>query len=163
MPSFRLFGLPSKHFTHLSELSAAELAAQGVLRVSADSTPGYPCRVSLTDAHVGEELFLLNYTHHAVDTPYRSSGPIYVRVNAEERQLGPGEVPPYVRSRLMSLRAYDDQHMMIGANVCPGEEVAAVLERLFEAPDVRYVQLHNAKPGCFSCEARRVASSDSEA
>ncbi|WP_127997200.1 DUF1203 domain-containing protein [Piscinibacter defluvii] len=92
MPSFRLFGLSAKPFAHLSELTADELAAQGVLRVTAVSSPGYPCRVSLVDAQVGEELFLLSYTHHPVDTPYRSSGPIYVRVNAEECRLAPGEV-----------------------------------------------------------------------
>ncbi|WP_128003551.1 DUF1203 domain-containing protein [Piscinibacter defluvii] len=163
MPSFRLFGLSAKPFAHLSELTADELAAHGVLRVTAVSSPGYPCRVSLTDAQVGEELFLLSYTHHPVDSPYRSSGPIYVRVHAEECRLAPGEVPPYVQTRLMSLRAYDARHMMVGATVCPGEEVSAALERLFEQPEVRYVQLHNAKPGCFSCEARRVESTASEA
>lgn len=158
MPSFQLFGLPAREFAHLAGLGAEELAHVGVSRVRADASPGYPCRVSLTDADVGEELFLLSYVHHDVDSLYRASGPVFVRAEAQERVLAPGEVPPYVRSRLMSLRAYDDRHLMVAAEVCDGEGAAEILERMFERADVQYVQLHNAKPGCFSCEARRVSS-----
>ncbi len=163
MPSFQLCGLPAKNFAHLADLSAGELAAQGIRRVTADSTPGYPCRVSLADAEVGEELFLLSYPHHAVDSPYRSSGPIYVRVGAQEPALAPGVVPTYVSARLMSLRAYDRHHLMVTAQVCAGDQVSVELERMFDQPLVEYVHLHNAKPGCFSCEARRVRPTRGEA
>lgn len=158
MSAFQLFGLPSSAFAQLGGLDPVELAAQGVHRIKADTAPGYPCRVSLVDAEVGEELFLLPYAHHDVDSPYRSSGPIFVRVQATDRQWAPGEVPTCVQSRLMSLRAYDKQHLMLSGQVCDGVDVARALEQLFEAHEVAYVQLHNAKPGCFSCEARRVAS-----
>lgn len=162
MPTFQLFGLPARDFAHLADLSTGELAALNVRRVRADSTPGYPCRVSLVDAEVGDELFLISYTHHAVESPFRSAGPIYVRVGAQERRLAPGEIPDCVRSRLMSARAYDERNLMVAARVCDGEQVSAVLEELFEDPEVQYVQLHNAKPGCFSCEARRVAPAQDE-
>ena len=92
-----------------------------------------------------------------MDSPYRASGPIFVRVGAVAAKLAPGEVPPYVTARLISLRAYDAQHLMVAAEVCAGEAVADQLARLFERGDVEYVQLHNARPGCYSCEARRVA------
>lgn len=151
---FRIFGLPSARFSGLASLDAAALAARGVRRVVADSVPGYPCRVSLEDAAVGEELWLLSYVHHDVDSPYRASGPIYVRVGAREAALQPGELPACVRSRLVSVRAYDDRHLMVAAQVCDGAGAAEALEAVFADPRVAYAHLHNAKPGCFSCEAR---------
>ena len=159
MPSFQLSALPAEAFAHLTELGEDDLARLGVRRVRADSPVGYPCRVSLVDAEVGEELFLLSYTHHAVESPYRASGPIFVRVQAQKRILAPGELPPCVRSRAISARAYDDQHLLVAAELCDGELATEVLERLFARHEVRYVQLHNARAGCFSCEARRVAAS----
>ena len=55
--SFRITGLPAQDFAHLFTLSDAELAARGALRRTADArTPGYPCRISLTDSTPGDEL-----------------------------------------------------------------------------------------------------------
>ena len=66
--SFRITGLPAERFAHLFALSDPELAAQGAVRRTADGRmPGYPCRVSLTDSHEGDELILVNYEHHGVD------------------------------------------------------------------------------------------------
>ena len=47
--------------------------------------------------------------------------------------------------------------MIVDAEVCDGESVAAQIERLLADPAVRYLHLHNAKRGCFSCEGRRIA------
>lgn len=157
MASFQLFGLAPEAFAHLESLSAPALAARGVHKRVAAASVGYPCRVSLRDAEQGEQVWLLSYEHLAVDSPYRASGPIFVRVGALAARLAPGEVPPNVTARLISLRAYDAQHLMVAAEVCPGEAVADRLGQLFERRDVECVQLHNARPGCFSCEARRAA------
>ena len=79
MNSFKLVGLPLEPFSHLFGLSDAELAARNARRVFATAKPGYPCRVSLSDAEIGEELLLLPFEHQAANSPYRSSGPIFVR------------------------------------------------------------------------------------
>jgi hypothetical protein len=42
------------------------------------------------------------------------------------------------------------------AAVCDGPAVAAQIEAFLDGAAVAYVHLHNAKRGCFSCEARRV-------
>jgi len=78
-----------------------------------------------------------------------------VRRGAQQRTLAPGEVPPYVTRRLISMRAYDAGHMMVAATVCEGPEVADEIVARFVDPDVAYVHLHNAKQGCFSCLAVR--------
>src|SRR4051795_11760140 len=55
--SFRITGLPAGYFAHLFDLTDDELAARGAVRRIADApTPGYPCRVSLTDSRAGDEL-----------------------------------------------------------------------------------------------------------
>lgn len=157
MSHWQLHGLDPAPFAPLFALDDAALAGRGMVRQFADSTPGFPCRVGLEDAAVGDELLLLPFEHHAADSPYRSSGPIYVRRGSARRMLPPGVVPPYVSSRLISLRAYDGRGMMVEGLVSDGTAVAAELDRLFDTAGVRYVQLHNARRGCYSCEARRTA------
>jgi hypothetical protein len=152
---FRLTGLDPTPFQPLFALDDATLRARGTRRLRADSDFGYPCRVSLADAVAGEEILLLPYAHHDVDSPYRASGPIYVRRGAARASLAPGEVPACVTRRLISLRAYDASALIVSAEVVEGAAVAAQLGRLFADSAVAYVHLHNARPGCFSCLATR--------
>ena len=79
-----------------------------------------------------------------------------MRRGARRRDLGAGELPPYVTRRLISLRAYDAAAMMIDASVADGTAVGAALDALFADPAVAYVHLHNAKRGCYSCRASRI-------
>ena len=155
MANFRLQGLDPVSFQSLFELDDASLRARGIRRRVVDEYPGVPCRISLEDAALGEEVLLLPYEHHAVDSPYRAAGPIFVRHHVARAELVPGEVPDYIRRRLISLRAYDAGHMMVSADVLAGEEVAAQLQRLFDDATVQYVHLHNARPGCYACLAVR--------
>lgn len=155
MRSFRLIGLDPQPFAPLFDLDEAALRARGVRRRIADAATGYPCRISLSDAAVGEELLLLSYEYLAADTPYRAAGPIYVRRHAQPRTLDVGEVPPYVSARLISLRGYSARHLMVDAQVCEGVEVAAQIQRMFDDPKIAYLHLHNARPGCYSCRAER--------
>jgi Protein of unknown function (DUF1203) len=155
MNSFRLVGLPAEQFSHLFALSDAELATYDARRVFATKKPGYPCRISLTDADIGEELLLLPFEHQAANSPYRSSGPIFVRKAAAPAHLEAGVVPDYVRARLISVRAYDQAHSMTDALVCEGTGVRAAILAMFAREDVAYIHLHNANRGCFSCAVLR--------
>ena len=152
---FRLCGIDPAPFATLFELDEDALAQRGIARCRADRDSGFPCRVSLADARVGDELLLLPYAHQPAETPYRASGPIYVRRDARRAELAPGVVPPYVTRRLMSLRAYSAGHWMVAAEVCEGVDAARELARMFDDPAVAYVHLHNARRGCFSCAAHR--------
>lgn len=153
--SFRISALPAEGFAPLFRLGDAELAARGMRRVVADERPGYPCRVSLVDAEVGETLILLHHVHHDVPGPYRGSGPIYVRERAATAAPAPGEVPALVRDRLLSLRAYDGEGLLRDAEVAEGRDLERVVARLFADPAVRYLHVHNARPGCYSCRVDR--------
>lgn len=155
MSSFRLVGLPPDSFAPLFALASDELAARGVRRVVATARPGFPCRIGLDDAEPGDELLLLPFEHQPGNSPYRASGPIYVKAGARQRTLAAGEIPDYVRLRQISLRAYDAEHMIVGAEVCAGDAVGAEIECQFADPQVSYIHLHNAKRGCFSCLVER--------
>ncbi|MGZ5269797.1 MAG: DUF1203 domain-containing protein [Ramlibacter sp.] len=157
MPSFRLVGLDPAPFEPLFALDDAQLRARGAVRVRADSMPGYPCRISLEDAPPGDELLLLPFEHQPCDSPYRSAGPIFVRRGARQATLPCEVLPPYVTRRLIALRAYDAGGMMVDAGVAEGESaLRGELERLLADGRVRYLHLHNARRGCFSCRVERV-------
>lgn len=158
MPGFQLSGLPYAPFDPLFALTDDQLLSLGAVRSVADAAFGFPCRVSLQDAAVGEELLLLPFEHQPAASPYRASGPIFVRRGATQCRLPAGIVPAYVSQRLISLRAYDADHMMVDATVCEGTSVADQLERTFLNAEVAYVHLHNARRGCFSCLASRVTA-----
>jgi hypothetical protein len=155
MTSFQIVGLPFERFRSLFALSDSALAERNVCRVVATSKPGYPCRVSLADADIGEELLLLSFEHQPAMSPYRSSGPIFMRKAAVEARVAPGVVPDYVRIRLMSVRAYDSTHLMTDAIVCAGTDTASAIQRMFSSKEVAYIHLHNANRGCFSCAVNR--------
>jgi Protein of unknown function (DUF1203) len=155
MNSFQLVGLDDAPFAQFFELSDERLAALGAVRKTATQSPGFPCRVSLEDAEVGEQLLLLPYVHQPAASPYRASGPIFIRKGAKTRKLAVGEVPAYVTRRLISIRAYDAAHMMVDAMVCEGARVGEEIARLFGNDVVAYIQLHNARQGCFSCQVNR--------
>jgi len=152
--NFRFQGFSVVPFRPLFALSDEELRARGMRRMIADAKPGFPCRVSLEEAEPGERVLLLDYEHQPAHSPYRASGPIFVRETAGQA-YDSADVPPVLRTRLLSLRAYDADGMMVEADVVPGEEVEAALAKLFAPRETAYVHVHNAKPGCYACRVER--------
>lgn len=152
---FQISGLPLAPFQPLFGLSDEELARRHIVRRIADERPGFPCRVSLEDAQIGERLLLLNYEHLGVASPYRSSHAIYVRENAVEAHPQVNEVPDVLAIRLISLRAFDAEGMMRAADVVQGQELAPAIERMLGDSSVAYLHAHNAKPGCFAARIDR--------
>jgi len=152
---FRVVGLPAAQFETLYSLDENELAKHGARRLRVDAKPGFPCRIGLADAEIGETVILLPFVHHDVDSPYRASGPIFVRENAKEAQLAPGEIPDLVTSRVLSVRAYNCDGMMLDGAVVPGSELKPYIEKLFTNREIEYLHLHNAGAGCYSCKVER--------
>jgi len=152
--SFRITGLPAAEFAHWFTLSDAELAQRHAVRRTVDSKPGYPCRISLTDAEVGDDVLLINYEHLAVDSPYRSRHAIYIRPG-ERTFDAVDKVPPMLRARLLSLRAFDADGMLANADVVDGRDLEGAIARLFGDERVAYLHAHFAKPGCYAARVDR--------
>lgn len=156
--SFRIRGLEPEPFAPLFALDDEALAAKGMRRMVCDAPRSAPCRVTLEDAEPGERLLLLAYEHQpAADSPFRASGPIFVRENAEAAYDRVDEIPPAILARpTISLRAYDHQAMMIDAALAPGVEVSQILENWLARPEVDTVHLHYALRGCYAARADRI-------
>ena len=153
--SFRITGLPAEKFACLFELSDEELAAQGGVRKRADARrPGYPCRISLTDSKEGDELLLVNYEHHPVDSPYRMRFAVYVR-NGEETYDAVDQVPEQLRIRQLAARSFDRTGMMVGWELVDGLKLEGAIERLFGDPSAAYLHIHYAAPGCYAARIDR--------
>lgn len=150
--SFRITGLPAENFAHLFALSDAELAAQGAVRRVAEHPA--PCRISLTDATPGDEVILVNYEHHPVDSPYRMRFAIYVR-KGEETYDKVNEVPQQLRTRTLAARSFDDTGMMVDRELVEGARLESAIERLLAEPRAAYLHLHYAAPGCYAARVER--------
>ena len=153
---FRISGLSPEPFRHLYGLSNEELEREGVKRYVADKRPGFPDRIEMRDADIGQRLLLLNHVCQPADTPYRATHAIFIREGAEETYDRIDEVPQVMRIRLLSLRAYDSSDMMVDADVVDGREIETIIGRLFGNTQVAYIHAHNAKRGCYSGRIERV-------
>ena len=153
--SFLITGLPVEQFSGFFAMSDEELSLHNGRRCVADSKPGFPCRVSLVDAEPGETLILVPYQHHAVNGPYQSSGPVFVRERAKPAELNVNELPEVVKHRLISVRAYSEDAWMLASAAVEGRDLERQIADCFANEKVAYLHLHNAKPGCFSCRVDR--------
>lgn len=153
---FVITGLPVAEFRPLFGLSDAALAARRVLRRIVDSPVGFPCRITLEDAPVGETVLLLNYEHQPANNPFRSSHAIYVRETATETRRAIDEIPPALAVRRhVALRAFDADDMLVASEVAPGAELAPAIERLLARADAAYLHAHNAGHGCYAARIDR--------
>lgn len=153
--NFQIKSLPAEDFAHLFFLSDEDLAQHNAVRQVVTSKPGTPCRVSMQDAEIGETVILLNYAHQRGDSPYQATHAIFVRENAAQARLAPNHVPEVIASRLVSLRCFDANHMMVRADVLPGDQVGNAISSAFENTAIAYAHIHNAKPGCFAATVER--------
>ena len=154
--TYAITGLPVEDFQPLFGLSEAELAKRNIVRMTADSEVGYPCRVLLADAQPGDTLLLLNHEYQPAHTPYQGRHAIFVNERATTPATFVDEVPPVLTVRkAISLRGFDANDMIVDADVVPGEEVESLILKLFEDPAISYIHAHNAGRGCFAARIDR--------
>ena len=98
-------------------------------------------------------MVLLSYDPFVGRSPYSGPGPIYVH----DRECAPfdgEELPEQLTRRLLSVRSYDERHMLLDAEVIDGKELADTAQRLLHG-DGSYLHVHNARPGCFAARIDR--------
>jgi hypothetical protein len=152
--TFRIRGLDVAQFRPLFRLAEPDLQLRAARRVVADGS-GYPCRVSLREADPGESLLLVNFEHQAAPTPYRSRHAIFVRESAGETYDRVDDVPDLMRTRLLSIRAFDLNGMMLDADVVDGANAESLIERLLAQVETAYLHTHFAKRGCYAARIER--------
>jgi hypothetical protein len=151
--TYRITGLDPAPYKPLFGLPDEELAERGIVRMTVTQKPSFPCRVSLVDREIGEEVLLLNHVGHDVANPYRASHAIFV-ADAEQAEFV-DRAPPVFETRVLSLRGFDRDGMMADAMLAQPGEADAVIRQLFDNPQIETIHAHNATRGCFSAKIER--------
>lgn len=121
-------------------------------RVIADQPVGYPCRVCLTDAAVGDALVL---GPHRVGTGvYATTGPIFVHADGCARFSGDG-IPEAIARRQLAVRAHDADGRLRGGEVIDGEALAELAGRWLADPTIAELRVFHARAGCYACRVVR--------
>jgi hypothetical protein len=153
--NYRIIGLSPEPFKPLYGRSDLELAAKGVTRYVVDEDSGFPDRIELRDAAIGETVLLLNHVSQPANTPFRASHAIFVREGADQTYDRINEIPEVMRGRLLSIRAFDSAGMMLDADVVDGQHAEETIVRLLQPTAAAYLHVHNARRGCYSCRVER--------
>ena len=151
---FRITGLPADQFAELQRATDDELRRRAVERRIVDGSYLPPCRISLQDADVGEEVC----SSPTGIKPWPALTRLADRSSfgAPRRDLRcDNVVPDQQRRRLLSVRAYDARDYIVDAEVAPGTELETLIGRFFANQRVAYLHLHNARHGCYSCRVDR--------
>jgi hypothetical protein len=146
---FRVRGLDAGVYGALFGMEEEELRQRGAIRYVVDEKPGFPDRIELRDAEVGETVLLVNHVHQAADNPYRASHAIFVAERSTAAFDGVDVVPPAMENRLLSVRAFDAADMMIDADVVDGRAARGMFEKMLADERAAYLQVHTAKRGCY--------------
>ncbi len=152
--TYRITGLEPEAFAPYFALDDAELQARGMRRMTVDS-PTFPCRIALRDCEIGDEVILLNHVSHEGDGPYRASHAIFVSRSASEAANYVDAIPPALDRRILSLRAFDANGMMVEAALAQPSEADPAIQTLLADPAVDHIDAHNAIRGCFAARIDR--------
>ena len=147
--SFRVTGLSPEPFRPLFGLADEALALRGARRYTADGL-GFPDRIEISDAAPGETLLLVNYVHQPAATPYRASHAIFLREREVAATDMVDDIPPAMRARPLSLRAFDAAGLMVEGDLVDGSKAEALIEQLLADPAVAYIHAHYARRGCYA-------------
>lgn len=148
--AFRITGLSPEPFQSLFGLPEQDLESLGMKRYIVGSNPGFPDRIEMKDAQLGQSVLLLNHVCQPANTPYRASHAIFIREWATQAYDAVDQVHQSMQIRLLSLRAFTDAGMMLDAEVAEGIAIEPVIAQMFSNPEVSYIHVHNAKQGCYS-------------
>ena len=152
--TYRITGLDPAPYRQFFGLSDDDLTKHGIVRMTVDS-PTYPCRVSLTDRAPGETVLLVNHLSHDVANPYRASHAIFVTEADEAPAQFVDQVPPVFEKRVLSLRGFDQDGMMVDARLAQPGEADEAIRTMLENMSVDHIDAHNAVRGCFAARIDR--------
>ena len=153
--NFQFVALDKSEFVSFSDFTDEELSNFNARWVVADANPGYPCRVSLRNAEIGERVLAISYCFQNADSPYRASGPIFVREIAETARPSINEIPKMLIDSLLSVRAYNSTNSLIASDVVEGAHLESVITNQLSDDSVDYLHVHYAKHGCFNSKVCR--------
>ena len=128
-------------------------------RMTATDDSGFPCRVCLRCAEVGEEVLLGSYDLPRPRGIYWTPSPVFIHAEACVPYVADGALPEIVRrNTIVSVRAYDAQDMVLydlGRIGC-GSDIDDALATALDDPRTVFVNIHTARPGCMLCRVEKL-------
>ncbi|WP_413788386.1 DUF1203 domain-containing protein [Tenacibaculum sp. 1B UA] len=79
-----------------------------------------------------------------------------MRKNAKNPKLEVNEIPKFLNHRYLSLRGYDNDGMIQEMDTCRGDDLRNKIQLFLNNLEVSYIQIHNARSGCYNCQVNRV-------
>ena len=118
---------------------------------------GLPCRRCLNETAGGEDVLLGSYSLLRPGGVYWTPSPIFVHTGQCRRYDAVDHIPDIVRRRLVSLRAYGEDDMVLYdlGVISDGRAIDAPLQHILADARCSYVNIHTAKPGCMLCRVER--------
>ena len=110
----------------------------------------------LIHAEGGDALVLASYDPFTVRSPYAGDGPVFVHADGcEPFAPAPGKLSEQLAGRVLSVRAYDEDAMMVEARVLRGEGFAEHAAERLDDERVAFPHAHFAGPGCVAVRVDR--------
>jgi len=124
--------------------------------VHGETATGYgPCRLCLQTFQVGtEERLLFTYQPFTDPAALPAPGPVFIHRTPCERYDGP-ELPEALRPLPLALEGYGAHGVLVVQSRVGTSCFEAVLDDVFETPEVQYAHLRNAEAGCFMARIDR--------
>jgi hypothetical protein len=79
---------------------------------------------------------------------------IYVR-RGEETFDAVDQVPEQLRKRMLAVRSFDADAMLVGWELAEGAKLEDTIALLFADPRAAYLHVHFAAPGCYAARVER--------
>ena len=153
--NFQMKAIDQNSVHHFFALSDEQLQEIDAVRMTVDQNLSYPCRVSLQDAEVGEEVILFSFDHLDKASPFKAKSPVFARKGAPTSYPEINEIPLMLRHRLLSVRAFDKKAMIQDSKTVKGTALEDAMQELLSNEKVAYLQIHNAGHGCYNCHVDR--------
>ena len=124
-----------------------------------DGQETYPCRHCLREASGERGMLLLSHQAPEPRSVYGHPTAIFLCAQSCARFDEPDTVPDIVRHRHVAFRTFNSDGMMLySANeLIDGGDYDAAIRRIFDRPEVAFINAHTAKAGCMLCSFVRAA------
>ncbi|WP_170479992.1 DUF1203 domain-containing protein [Ruegeria arenilitoris] len=156
MAGFRCVPLSDEAFRNYQTAESDDVG-NSIKKIFEDDT--YPCRYTLREMSAKDGMLLLAHKPPKPQSVYGNPMAIFVSAYDCDRFDEENTVPEIVKNRLVSYRAFDENGMAVydaGEIVEPHGKHAEAIAKIFERPDVAYINAHTAKAGCMLTHIERL-------
>jgi len=120
-----------------------------------------PCRHCLRITKPGEHLIVFAYQPFTSGGPYAEVGPVFVHAAPCEAYDHRDTFPEGFRTRILTMRGYNDQGTIETAELSEAGNPEATIERLFSNERVSFIHARNPAWGCYDFRIDRLSVSGS--